>query len=104
MNFPFKKGKKRSSQGTSYAYNRSIDPFPDAAQAKAKPPTNGSLEDTKDLFPKQEEKTKEKVIQEFMDTYRKAERAVVVNFYTGGNAYKKGIMDSIYRGLNPMNP
>lgn len=84
--------KKVKSQLDSYSFNRSIIPFPELASGNVKkvvPDDGASLEEQ---------------AQKYMDAYRKAERVVVVNFYTGGGAYKRGILDSIYRGFNPLNP
>lgn len=97
-----KKLGKSYSENRSYAFNRSIIPFSRANAEKVKPPHFEDAEDTTNMFPEEKKPSKEKVIQEYMDNYRKAERALIVNFYTGGNAYKKGIMDAIYKGINPL--
>ncbi len=89
----------------SYSFNQSAIPFPEPAKEKARPPqTIENTTDTKDLFKPAKALTLEEEAQKYMDSYRKAERIVVINFYTGGSAYKKGVMDSIYRGFNPLNP
>ena len=92
------------SQLSSYAFNRSSIPFPQQTNNKISPPVaQGTSSDTKDLF-KLKELTLEDEAQKYMDSYRKAERVVVINFYTGGGPYRKGVMDSIYKGFNPLNP
>lgn len=89
----------------SYSFNRSTIPFPKQASEKISPPViQGHSENTKDLFKPRKELTVEDEAQKYMDSYRKAERAVVINFYTGGGPYRKGVMDAIYRGVNPLNP
>ncbi len=90
---------------TSYSFNRSTIPFPEQKSEKINPPViQGHSENTKDLFKPIKELTLEDEAQKYMDSYRKAERVVVINFYTGGGPYRKGVMDSIYRGFNPLNP
>ena len=99
-----KKSKKTSLP--SYTFNRTTIPLPETISEKAKPPQSKdpSQGDNSHLF-KVEELSIEEQSRRYMDNYRKAERALVINFYTGGaGAYKKGILDSIYRGFNPMNP
>ncbi|MBI1858546.1 MAG: hypothetical protein HYR97_05475 [Candidatus Melainabacteria bacterium] len=97
-----KKKRVGLSCGSSYSFNKTIVPFSLADSQKVSPPSCNRVEDTKDYFPPEKKKSKEEVIQEYMDNYRKAERTLIVNFYTGGNAYKKGIMDALYRGANPL--
>src|SRR3989338_5828348 len=89
----------------TYSFNKSFMLYPDSSE-RIKPPTASQsfVSDTKDLFKPKDELTMEEKAQEYMDAYRKAERIVVINFYTGGSAYRKGIIDSIYRGYNPLNP
>ena len=96
---------KRKNHFNSYSYKKDIVPFPKQADEKVKPPDSLSdyVTDNIHLF-KSKELTLEEEAKQYMDGYRKAERAIVVNFYTGGGAYRKGILDSIYRGFNPMNP
>lgn len=90
---------------SSYAFNKTSPPLPEANLPKAEPPhADIEQEDNKHLFKLKIELTNEEIAQEFMNAYKKAERAVVNNFYTGGGAYKKGILDAIYRGFNPLNP
>ena len=90
---------------SNYSFNRSIVPYPEPAQEKITPPViHGDSKDTKDLFKLANELTVKDEAQKYMDSYRKAERIVVISFYTGGGPYKKGVMDSIYRGFNPLNP
>ena len=92
------------NHSSSYAFNRSSIPFPEQTNNKISPPVaQGTTSDTKDLF-KPKELTLEEEAQKYMDAYRKAERVVVINFYTGGGPYRKGVMDSIYKGFNPLNP
>ena len=87
----------------SYAFNKSIVPFPELADEKLKPPVSEiNLGDTKDMYKPPRELTVDEKIQERMDEYRKAERALIINFYTGGSAYKKGIMDAVYRGSSEL--
>jgi len=93
----------------SYAFSRAIVPFPEQDNEKIKPPIDFKAEDTSGLFKTKvgessKEERREKLIQEHMDAYRKAERTLIINYYTGGSAYKKGMLDAIYRGFNPLNP
>lgn len=89
----------------TYTFNKSIRPFPEADLEKAKPPILSESEDNSDLFNEvKEELSVDDQIRLHMDIYRKAERMVVINFYTGGGPYKKGVLDAIYRGFNPLNP
>lgn len=93
---------KLKSYNTTYTYNREKIPFPEMAKEKAKPPIiNQDFIDTKDLL-KEKTLSNEQKAQEYMDNYRKAERALVINFYTGGTKYSRGILDSIYRGATLM--
>ena len=86
----------------SYAYSRTIVPFPEASSERAKPPSAGLSNSSKLLV--QKELTPEEQSIEYMSTYKKFERVIVCNFYTGGGIYTRGILDSIYRGFNPLNP
>ena len=97
---------KTKNQLNSYSLNKSAVPFPELATGKMKPPVSErELEDSSELFKiKEEEISWEEKARRKMDEYRKAERIIINNFYTGGGAYKKGIMDAIYRGFNPLNP
>ena len=95
---------KNEDYFTSYAYGKENTPFPETLSDKLSPPeTELDLEDSKDLFVEREE-TLEEQGQKYMDSYRKVERAIVCNFYTGGGKYSRGILDSIYKGFNPLNP
>ena len=96
---------KRRNHFNSYSYKKDIIPFSVIEGEKIKPPEFESelAVDSSHLF-KSKELTLEEEAMQYMDRYRKAERAIVVNFYTGGGAYRKGVLDSIYRGFNPMNP
>lgn len=96
--------KKIKQFDNQYAFNKTAEPYPELSEKKSKPPISKSAEDTTNLFPPKPKQTNVELAKEMMNEYRKAERAVVVNFYTGGSAYKKGIMDAIYRGKNPLNP
>lgn len=100
--------KEISSGIPLYTFNRAMIPFPENQKEKVKPPACDQ-EDTSELFKKTEillskEEKREELIREHMDAYRKAERTLVINFYTGGSAYKKGMLDAMYRGFNPLNP
>lgn len=90
----------------SYSFNKTKIPFPEPVEQRIKPPTSNdvTLVDSSELFKPLEKLPVEEKARQLMDEYRKAERALVINFYTGGGPYKKGIMDSIYRGFNPLNP
>ena len=92
--------KKIKQFDSQYGFNRSSEPYPELSENKSKPPGSESAKDTKDLFQNKPKQTNVEIAKEMMDEYRKAERTVVVNFYTGGSAYKKGIMDAIYGGRN----
>ena len=88
----------------SYAYSKSTIPFPEPCGEKVKPPsTDLELSDCSKLFV-QKELTPEEQAIEYMSTYKKFERVIVCNFYTGGGKYTNGILNSIYRGFNPLNP
>ena len=103
-----KKIKKKETtkyNNDTYSFNRSIIPFPEAITKKAKPPvTNNPILDETNHFKKKVELTLEEQAQEYMDQYRKAERVLVINFYTGGGPYKRGILDSMYRGPSHLHP
>ena len=98
---------KNKSDGlpSSYAYSRENVPFPELANEKVKPPVSESeRDDNSELF-KKKEATQQEQAQKFMDDYRRVERAIVCNFYTGGGkSYTRGILDSLYKGFNPLNP
>ena len=96
---------KRKNHFNSYSYKKDMIPFSVLDGERIKPPESESelVVDSRHLF-KSKELTLEDEAKEYMDRYRKAERAIVVNFYTGGGPYRKGVLDSIYRGFNPMNP
>ena len=95
---------KNKNQSGSYAYSREIIPFPEPVSERVKPPsTDFSLSDSTSLFAEKELSDEERAIQ-YMSTYKKFERVIVCNFYTGGGIYTRGILDSIYRGFNPLNP
>lgn len=86
----------------SYSFNRSIVPFPTNSEERIKPPTSvNNVIDSSHLFVKKELSLEEQA-QQYMDNAKKAERVLTINFYTGGSAYRRGVMDSIYRGFNPM--
>ena len=99
---PTKSRNKNKNQSNSYAYSKEIVPFLEADSEKIKPPSAG-LPDSGKLLVQKELTPEEKAI-EYMSTYKKFERVIVCNFYTGGGLYTKGILDSIYRGFNPLNP
>ena len=95
---------KNKNQSGSYAYSREIIPFPEPVLEKVKPPSmDFSLSGSINLLAKKELSEEEKAIQ-YMSTYKKFERVIVCNFYTGGGKYTNGILNSIYRGFNPLNP
>ncbi len=95
---------KNKDQAGSYAYSRETVPFPELDGEKVKPPlADLSLPDNSNLFVQRELSQEEKAI-EYMSTYKKFERVIVCNFYTGGGKYTNGILNSIYRGFNPLNP
>ena len=98
--------KRKKNYITSYySFNRSIIPFPEPIKEKTNPPiSQGNLSDTKNLFQPIDKLTSEEEAQKYMNSYKRAERAVIVSFYTGGGPYRKGVMDSIYKGFNPLNP
>lgn len=103
--------KEINSDSPTYVFSRAIVPYPDKQNEKIKPPINFEAQDTTELFKTKDlfiglskEERREKMIQEHMDVYRKAERILIINYYTGGSAYKKGMLDAIYRGFNPLNP
>ena len=99
------KGKKKIKQFESqYTFNKTSEPYPELNENKSRPPTSQLAEDTKGLFLTKPKRSNVEIAKEMMDDYRKAERTVIVNFYTGGSAYRKGIMDAIYGGRNPLNP
>ena len=88
----------------SYAYSKATIPFPEAASEKTTPPVSETpFQDNKNLFIQKELSQEEKAI-DYMSTYKKFERVIVCNFYTGGGKYTNGILNSIYRGFNPLNP
>lgn len=96
---------KKEFNSYSISFSRSITPYPEIINEKQKPPTSDyPQKDNSELFKTKPEASLEEQAQAYMDTYRKAERIVVNNFYTGGSAYRKGIIDAIYRGVNPLNP
>lgn len=94
------------SSYTSYSFNKTIVPFPDDKAEKVKPPpSNSNVIDSSHLFKTRiEPLTKEGLRKRYVDEYFKAERIVISNFYTGGGAFKKGVLDMIYKGFNPMKP
>ncbi len=95
---------KIKNQSSSYAYSREIIPFPEPVSERTKPPlANLEFSDSSKLFIQRELSQEEQAI-EYMSTYKKFERVVVCNFYTGGGLYTRGVLDSIYRGFNPLNP
>ena len=95
---------KIKNQSGSYAYSRETVPFPELDGENVEPPsTDLELSDSSKLFV-QKELTNEEQAIEYMSTYKKFERVIVCNFYTGGGIYTRGILDSIYRGFNPLNP
>lgn len=97
--------KEIKTPNNSYSFNQSGIPYPEVTVDKIKPPRDEENENAKSkIEEKKEELTIEEQMQRHMDAYRKAERIVVINFYTGGGAYKKGVLDAIYRGFNPLNP
>ena len=97
--------KKIENQLYSYSFNQASVPYPEQGQEKIKPETAvGDFIDSSSLFKKAEELPLEEQARQYMDTYKKAERAVINNFYIGGAAHRKGILDSIYKGFNPLNP
>lgn len=90
----------------SYSFNRNIIPFPVSTTSKIKPPTSNSTNviNSSHLFKPKGELPLEEQARIYMDNHKKAERMLMVNFYTGGGPYRKGALDAIYRGFNPMNP
>ena len=93
----------------SYSFNKTRTPLPELNSNKARPPMDREIDsinkiDTTEMFKPKPELSLDEQAQEYMDAYRKAERIIIINFYTGGGAYKKGILDAIYRGYNPLNP
>ncbi len=104
MSTKSKTKKKIKNQALSYAYSKAVVPFPEIVSEKVTPPTSETpLTDNKSLFDKKKLTPEEQAI-EYMSTYKKFERAIVCNFYTGGGKYTNGILNSIYRGFNPLNP
>ena len=93
---------KIKNQSGSYAYSREFVPFPEPSLEKTKPPSV-DLPDSSKLLARKVLSPEEQAI-EYMSTYKKFERVIVCNFYTGGGIYTRGILDSIYRGFNPLNP
>ena len=89
----------------SYSYSKPVTPFPESSSEKPKPPvSNNETAITSELF-QAKAKTPEQAAIEYMSSYKKVERALVINFYTGGGGmYTRGILDSIYKGFNPLNP
>lgn len=92
-------------QNDTYSFNKSLIPFSKiGSDERMKPPESKyNVIDSRHLFerkssltPEQEELIKRR------DTYLKAERMVIINFFTGGTVYKKGALDVIYKGFNPM--
>ena len=101
---PTKLKNKIKGQSTSYSYTREIVPFPEPTSEKIKPPITELVStNSSSLFIKKELSQEEQAI-EYMSTYKKFERVIVCNFYTGGGIYTRGVLDSIYRGFNPLNP
>ena len=99
-----KSKKKSKNQSNSYAYSKETVPFPELDSEKVKPPaTDLNLPDSSKLFVQKELTNEEQAIA-YMSTYKKFERVIVCNFYTGGGKYTNGILNSIYRGFNPLNP
>ncbi len=95
---------KTKYKETQYTYNQHFVPLPEAKSEKIKPPVfDKNTPDNKELF-KVKEKNWEEKAQDYMDEYRKAERTLIINFYTGGTRYSRGVLDSIYRGSNLLNP
>jgi len=87
-----------------YTYNKTVTLLPQEISKKAKPPVfTNCKSDNKELFTVKEKGWEEQA-QNHMDDYRKAERILIVNFYTGGTNYSRGVLDSIYRGVNLLNP
>ena len=87
----------------SYSYNRTIVPFPESAPEKSKPPvSNFNFVDCSHVFTPVKEKTLDEKKQEFINKFLQAERYLVVSFYTGGASHRKGALDAIYKGFNPM--
>ena len=88
----------------SYAYGKAVIPFPEQVSERVVPPNSESTTlDNSKLFAKKELTREEQAI-EYMSTYKKFERVIVCNFYIGGGRYTRGILDSIYKGFNPLNP
>ena len=95
------KTKKSPVNDFTYSFNRGITPFPEQSEKKLTPPASSSNTfNNSSLFTKKE-LTKQEIIQQAFDSYSKTVRVVVNNFYTGGSAYKKGFLDSIYKGFVP---
>ncbi len=101
---PSKSKRQKNNPQSSYAYSKEIVPFPEPVSEKAKPPTPELyLDDSSKLFAKKT-LTQEQQAIDYMSTYKRFERLIVCNFYTGGGKYTNGILNSIYRGFNPLNP
>ncbi len=83
-----------------YSYKREITPFPEGAMEKKKPPAWDRNGVSTCVLPAKKELSMEEQAQQYMDDYRKYERFIIVNFYTGGNKYSRGMIDAIYRGVN----
>lgn len=96
--------RKVKHQTNTYAFNKTSVPYPEKKKEKEKPQRDIDGTDNSKLFKPKADLSLEEQAQQYMDAYRKAERAVINNFYTGGGAYRKGVMDAIYRGRNPLNP
>ena len=95
---------KSENQPSASYVNRAKPPFPESTPEKVAPPVSeNELPDNKSLFEKKIQ-TPEEVAIGYMSEYKRFERVIVCNFYTGGSAYSRGILDSIYRGFNPLNP
>ena len=95
----------QSKEKNSYSYNKSIHPYPVLLKEKIKPPENiNDLSDNSEMFViRKEEVEVDEQIRQHLDIYRKVERFIIVNFYTGGSPFRRGLLDAIYRGHNPGN-
>lgn len=99
---PIEKLVKQKKMISNYSFGKEIMPMPNEIECKTKPPVYDTLKvvkNTKELFGPEPEKTPEENIVIAMSAYKKAERFVIVNFYTGGGAHKIGMMDALYSGV-----
>ncbi len=89
---------------STYSFNRGITPFPEQSKEKIKPPVSSSTTFNNNSLLVNKVLTEADQLQKLHDSYKKAVRAVMVNLYTGGNAYRKGYLDAIYKGAAKGKP